>query len=181
MPRSNQVKTYSAVMKLLHWVIVLCVLCQILIGFFGGDLTNKSLARELMMLHKSIGLSLVALSALFVLVGLFSRKPQWPAGMPVWERFCARVAHVALYALLLLMSISGWCMATASGHTVVWFGLCQVSTPGVPLDHSLAQVFSSVHDVCAWILTAVIAVHVMAALKHQFLERDHILARMLPG
>lgn len=180
MSRSKQVKTYPGLMKLWHWLISLCVLAQILIGFFHDDIADKTMRGNLMMIHKSIGLTLIVLSVLFILWGLFSRKPAWPDNMPVWERFFAHVAHKALYVLVLIMALSGWCMSTAAGYPSSWFGVFTVMAPWVPHSKPLASLFSDIHSICAWILVVIGCIHIFAALKHQFIDRDHILRRMMP-
>lgn len=180
MPQSDKVETYGGLMKLWHWLIFLAVSAQVLIGFFRSDIADQAVRSNLMMIHKSIGLTLVPLSIAFMITGLFSRKPKWPQSMPSWERFCARVAHTLLYLLVFVMALSGWSMSTAAGYTPSWFGWFSIAAPWVPLSKPLAHILSSVHTVCAWSLVTLVGIHVLAALKHQFLERDHLLRRMMP-
>lgn len=181
MSRSSELKSYGTMMKLCHWSVVCGVIAQVVIGFFSDDFANKHLARTLMGIHKSIGLTLVALSLLFILTGVFSRKPAWPKSMPLWEKMLAHVVQYALYALVFIMSSSGWCMSTASGHTPNWFGWFQLAAPGVPQNEALATLLSQVHTVCAWLITSLFLLHAIAALKHQFLDKDNMLVRMWPG
>lgn len=180
MPQSSEVESYSGLMKLYHWLVALLVLAQILVGFFRGYIAEQSVRTNLMMLHKSFGLTLVVVSLLFMICGIFSRKPMWPQAMPAWKRFCARVVHTLLYLITFVMAVSGWCMSTAAGYTPSWFGFVSIAAPWVPQSKPLAHVFSTVHSCCAWVLVVLVGIHLLAALKHQFLERDHILRRMMP-
>ncbi len=179
MAMRNSSESYGAITKGLHWLIFLCVLIQIIIGFFNDSLSVFVNRGELIMIHKSIGLTLVPLSILFILWGMFSRKPDWPEGMAEWEKTAARIAHSLLYLLVFAMAASGWVMSTAAGYIPSWFGLFSVAAPWVPKSKALSSEFLFVHSVCAWSLVVLGCIHILAALKHQFLEKDHILSRML--
>ncbi len=176
----NNTESYGAITKLLHWVIFLCVVAQIVIGFFRKDIAGKAMQGNLMMIHKSIGLTLLVLSLLFIIWGIFSRKPDWPVDMPNWEKVAARIGHVLLYALVLVMALSGLCMSTAAGYPSSWFGVFTVMAPWVPKSKPLAGIFDTIHQVCAWTLVVVGCIHIAAAFKHQFMDKDHILRRMMP-
>ncbi|MDF1655669.1 MAG: cytochrome b [Coxiellaceae bacterium] len=177
----NDSESYGTITKLLHWVIFLCVLAQILIGFFREDIANKTIQGDLMMIHKSIGLSLIVLSILFILWGIFSRKPDWPVDMGEWEKIAARIGHTLLYCLVLVMALSGLCMSTAAGYPSSWFGVFTVLAPWVPISKPLASTFAKIHVLCAWALVVVGCIHIAASLKHQYMDKDHILSRMMPG
>ncbi|MDF1797034.1 MAG: cytochrome b [Coxiellaceae bacterium] len=181
MPCRNDSESYGSITKLLHWLIFLCVLVQVVIGFFRHDIAGKAMQGDLMMIHKSIGLSLIVLSVLFIFWGIFSRKPDWPVDMASWEKVAARIAHVILYLVILVMAVSGLCMSTAAGYPSSWFGVFSVLAPWVPTSKVLAGTFATIHEVCAWIIVVTCGLHIVASLKHQFMDKNHILSRMLPG
>ena len=100
--------------------------------------------------------------------------------MPAWQARGSRIAHAMLYGLMLAIPISGWIYSSATGVSVTYLGL--VPLPNlVPKDRESARMLLLVHQTLNYTLAAVVTVHVAAALKHHFVDRDNTLARMLPG
>jgi cytochrome b561 len=99
--------------------------------------------------------------------------------MPRWQLFAARLNHAAFYLLLLAMPLSGWLMSSASNFPVSWFGLVQLPD-FVAADPELKDLLEDLHETLAKALVALALLHVAAALKHQFIDRDGLLLRMLP-
>jgi cytochrome b561 len=99
--------------------------------------------------------------------------------MPRWQRVAAAANHVLLYALLLMIPVSGWLMSSASGVPVVYLGLIPLPDL-VGKDKALADQLKLAHEALNWTLIALIVLHVAAALKHHFVERDEVLPSMLP-
>jgi len=100
--------------------------------------------------------------------------------MPRWQLAAARLNHWALYAILFAMPITGWLMSSASNIPVSWFGLVQLPDFVEP-DRGLKETFEEVHESLAYVLYALAGLHVAAALKHQFVDKDGLIFRMLPG
>jgi cytochrome b561 len=181
-------RRYSAVAILLHWASAACVLA--LIGM-GLTMTHAGLAPlrqfQLYQWHKSVGVTVLALTALRVLWRLTHRPPPHPAGMPVPERRAAGAAHALLYLLLVGLPLTGWAVVSLSPFNIptVLYGI--VPWPHLPLagllpDPTAAEgLLKRVHALGAWFLAALLAVHVAAALRHHLLLRDDVLRRMLPG
>ena len=96
-----------------------------------------------------------------------------------YERFLARFTHAALYVLLFAMPLSGWMMSSARGFPVSWFGFFTLPDL-VAKNKSLYEALLTTHETLAWVLGAVVTLHVAAALKHHFMHRDDVLRRMLP-
>lgn len=181
-------RRYSAVAILLHWASALAVL--VLIGL-GLTMTHAALAPlrqfQLYQWHKSVGVTVLALTALRVLWRLTRRPPPHPAGMPARERRAAAAAHHLLYLLLVGLPLTGWAVVSLSPFNIptVLYGF--VPWPHLPLaalvpDPAAAEgILKRVHALVAWVLAALLAVHVAAALRHHLLLRDDVLRRMLPG
>lgn len=181
-------RRYSAVAILLHWASALAVL--VLIGL-GLTMTHAALAPlrqfQLYQWHKSVGVTVLALTVLRLLWRLTHRPPPHPVGMPARERRAAAVAHHLLYLLLVGLPLTGWAVVSLSPFNIptVLYGL--VPWPHLPLaahvpDPAAAEgLLKQVHALGAWFLAALLAVHVAAALRHHFLLRDDVLRRMLPG
>ena len=181
-------RRYSAVAILLHWASALAVL--VLIGL-GLTMTHAALAPlrqfQLYQWHKSVGITVLALTVLRVLWRLTHRPPPHPTGMPARDRMAASTAHGLLYLLLVGLPLTGWAVVSLSPFNIptVLYGL--VPWPHLPLaahvpDPAAAEgLLKQVHALGAWFLAALLAVHVAAALLHHFLLRDDVLRRMLPG
>lgn len=188
MARGVSARRYSAVAILLHWASALGVL--VLIGL-GLTMTHATLAPlrqfQLYQWHKSVGITVLALTALRVLWRLTHRPPPYPAGMPARERRAAAAAHHLLYLLLVGLPLTGWAVVSLSPFNIptVLYGI--VPWPHLPLaaivpdPGSAEAVLKRVHALGAWFLAALLAVHVAAALRHHLLLRDDVLRRMLPG
>lgn len=181
-------RRYSAVAILLHWASALAAL--VLIGL-GLTMTHAALAPlrqfQLYQWHKSVGVTVLALTVLRLLWRLTHRPPPHPVGMQARERRAAAVAHHLLYLLLVGLPLTGWAVVSLSPFNIptVLYGL--VPWPHLPLaahvpDPAAAEgLLKQVHALGAWFLAALLAVHVAAALRHHFLLRDDVLRRMLPG
>lgn len=176
---NNTHNRYGWLTKLFHWLVFFMVAAQLFVGYLRHEFFSHPESHQLMLLHKSLGLTLIPVMLLFILWSCFQKKPAWPAAMPRYERIMARVAHVLIYALILVMSISGWCWSSSAGYPPSWFGLCTLPAPWVAGHTHLTALFSQIHVTCAVIVSIVLGVHILAAFKHYFFDRDDILQRML--
>ena len=109
-----------------------------------------------------------------------THRPPADLPMPDWQRKAAHAVHVVLYVLFFAVPLAGWAYSSAAGFPVVWFGVLPLPD-FVPVDRDLAEVFKGVHKILALAMGAIVLAHVGAALKHQFLDRDGLMARMRPG
>lgn len=163
----------------LHWLIAVLVLGMAILGLFMTELPNNPTKVKVYALHKSIGLSVLALVGARLLWRLFHRPPAPVPGMPRWQHVAAVGTHWAMYALLFAIPVSGWAYNSAANFPLQWFGLFNL--PGlVAADLDAKPFWKAVHwwSFCA--LAALVAVHAAAALKHHYLDRDATLERMLP-
>lgn len=177
---------YSQVSIALHWLIALLVIGNLIGGLTheywtdSADPAMKATGAQIMAIHKSIGLTVLVLTLVRIAWRLGHPWLPLPDHMTRFERVLARATHYGFYALLLLLPLSGWAMVSAGRRAgpVSWFGA--FSVPKLPtggLDHEL---FEQVHGVLGWTAVALVALHVAGALKHQYFDRDEVLARMLP-
>jgi cytochrome b561 len=102
------------------------------------------------------------------------------ARTPAWQQRLAALTHVALYGLLLLVPLIGWAYSSAAGFPVVWFGVLPLPDL-LPKDKVLAELVKPWHAVAAFSLGALVVLHLAAALKHQFVDRDGLMRRMWPA
>jgi cytochrome b561 len=162
-----------------HWVIVLLVLAQFVVGVSAHDMPVSLLRLKLLTLHKSIGVTAFMLVLLRLAWRAYSPAPPLPAHMASWQRRLAELSHVLLYALLLTLPVIGWIASSASNLTVRWFFLFNLPNLVGP-DPELAKSAKGLHMTLAWVLLAVVSVHVLAALWHEYVVKDGVLRRMLP-
>jgi cytochrome b561 len=172
---------YDGVSIVLHWLLALLIVGSFFVGLYMSDLAFSPLRFRLFNWHKWIGMAVLALSAARLLWRLLDRRaPALPAGMPRWQIAVFKTTHVAFYALFFAVPLLGWFYTSAVGVPVVWFGVLPLPDL-VPLDKAFGdQVWKPLHEAASYLLAALVVLHVAAALKHQFVDRDHLLARMWP-
>ena len=178
-PLRNTRERYGLVAQLFHWVIVVLVIIQFVLGFMAHGLPISLERLVLLARHKSIGITIFVLMALRLAWRLFSKPPPLPPSRHRLFDLGARVSHALLYALLLAMPPVGWLLSSASHLTVAWFGLFSLPNLVGP-DRRLAHILLLTHESMAWLLLATVTVHVLAALWHHLMLRDSVLLRMLP-
>ncbi len=176
---------YTAVAIALHWLIAAGIIGMIALGWIMDDVPDSQ-AYSLIQLHKSFGITILLLSIARVVWRLMNPPPPEPP-MPGWQRGLALFVHVGLYILIIAMPLTGWIMASASSDAPTrWFGLFDARIPGLPglpseTRKGLEEGFEFAHSNLQWVIIAMLVLHVAGALKHQFIDRDGLLARMAPG
>jgi cytochrome b561 len=134
--------------------------------------------------HKWAGVTILVLSALRLLWRLTHRPPVLPGkiskAMPAWQHWAHHGTHHALYALFFLVPLIGWAYSSASGFPIVVFGVLPLPD-FVPVDKALAEMIKPFHELTAFALIGLAGLHIAAALKHQWIDRDGLINRMLPG
>ncbi len=176
-PLRNTPECYGIVAQTLHWLIAALVIVQFVLGVKAAGLPLSLERLILLARHKSLGLTLFALVILRLAWRIYSPPPPQPSQAPL--RTAAQLSHGLLYALLLAMPIIGWLLSSASSLTVSWFGLFSLPNLVTP-DRRLAHWMLLTHQTMAWLLLAVIILHIGAAFWHHFILKDNVLTRMLP-
>jgi cytochrome b561 len=179
MPARNSPVRYGYVAQALHWVIVGLLVVQVTLGKIADELPLGLEKLVVLARHKSFGITILGLAVVRLAWRWFDRPPPSPP-VPRWQHLAAQLNHWALYGLLFAMPVSGWMMSSAANIPVSWFGLMQLPDLVAP-DHGLKEGLEDVHQTLAKVLYALAGLHVAAAIKHQFVDRDGLLARMLPG
>lgn len=173
------VKSYSGVSKFFHWIIALIVILMLSGSFFLGSLPAP-LKSQAFMFHKSFGITVLILMVLRLLWLAYAGKPPLPVTVPLWQKFFAHLVQYSLYFFLLLMPICGWLMSVAANKPPVFFGMFSLSLPWITPSKALAEFFELCHNTIAWILIALIILHICGAIKEHFIDKDGVLLRMLP-
>jgi cytochrome b561 len=170
---------YHPAAMLLHWLSATCVFAGFALGLYMTGLAFSPAKFRYYGWHKWIGITVFLLAALRVGWRRLVPPPPWPAAMPAWQRRVARATHAALYVLMLAVPLSGWLYSSATGVSVVYLSL--VPLPNlVAKDKALAEVLLVVHQSLNAGLALLVTLHVAAAVKHQWVDHDGLLLRMLP-
>lgn len=175
---------YGTTAIALHWVLGLAILALLVMGWYMTDLPISPQRLKLYNWHKWAGMTILALSVLRLAVRLVHRPQPLPAKvlstMPTWQQLAHHGTHHLLYALFFIVPMLGWAYSSAAGFPIVVFGL--VPLPDfVPVSPALADILKPLHGLTAYALVALVVLHVGAVLKHQFIDRDGLMARMLWG
>lgn len=175
---------YSTTAIALHWLLGLALIGMLGLGVYMTDLPFSPSRLKLYNWHKWAGVSLLALSLVRLLWRLTHRPPALPAAMeqamPGWQKWAHHGTHLALYGLFFAVPLSGWAYSSAAGFPIVFLGL--VPLPDfVPVSEPLADILQLVHATLAFTLAGLALVHIAAAIKHQWIDDDGLLQRMLPG
>lgn len=174
----NSTTRWGAVSQFLHWLIVLLIAVMAVLGLSMTELPNGIDKIKTYALHKSIGISVLALVLLRLLWRLVA-GPVPVAPGPRWQQRLAATTHVGLYVLMLAIPLSGWAFNSAANFALRWFGWFNLPRL-VSADPGLKALFHAAHEWLFWLLVVVVLVHAGAALKHHWMDRDEVLTRMLP-
>jgi cytochrome b561 len=168
---------YSSVAILFHWTIALLVIVNLIVGI-GHE--RVPALRAWMPGHKAIGITVLALTLARLAWRLAHRPPALPASVPAGERRLAHAAHWTLYALMVLMPLSGWVMVSGpeGRRPLTWFGAFDI--PYLPVGPAASDRAATAHGLLGWLMLALAVLHVAAALRHHLLLRDATLVRMAP-
>lgn len=185
MTNSNHaVSRYTTTAIVLHWVLGLALVGLFGMGLYMADLPFSPQRLKLYNWHKWAGITVLFLSLLRLIWRLTHPAPALPskmaAAMPKWQHSAYHATHVALYALFFIVPLVGWAYSSAAGFPVVLFGVLPLPD-WVSADKALAELIKPWHEISAFALAALVALHVAAALKHHFIDKDALLDRMRPA
>ena len=178
-PLGNTQRTYGLIAQALHWLVAVGIAVQFVWAWRIDETESIRAQFTLVNQHKSIGMTVLALVVVRLCWRAFNRPPPFPSSMSAWERFTASTAHWLLYALILLMPVSGWIYTSAAGFGPEFFGLVDIPAL-VGQNERLEKVFGAVHEWLAVGIATLVSIHVLAALRHQFVLKDGLLRRMIP-
>ncbi len=175
----NDTARYGAVAQFFHWAIVVLVVTQFVLASIADELPLGAAKVIMLARHKSVGITILGLVLLRLLWRWLNPVPAVPEATAPWQRLAARVSHFLLYALLLVTPVFGWLMSSARNFPVSWFGVFTLPDFIQPSEQAF-DFFHQAHEMLAVSLLIVALVHMAAALKHHFIDRDNVLRRMLP-
>jgi len=178
---------YTRTAVWLHWLIALLIGANIVLAIGSGYVPDADV-RPMIDLHKSIGITVLVLFFLRLSWRLTHKPPAFPADYKPWEAKAAHAAHIALYALIIAMPVTGWihdsAWKAAASHPmklfwfIPWFRLGFITGLNPATKETVHHLFGDIHTYLSYALYTVLALHVAGALKHQFLDKQPELQRM---
>jgi len=178
-PVSEPRNRYSTVSLLFHWGTALLVVTQIVLislheGVSGSD------PDPFIGLHKSTGLLILVLTLARLGWRFANPAIPLPERTPGWQKIAARATHVGFYLLLIGLPLGGWAASSAARRPIEWYGLFEWPLLPLPQSRDLARDMMDLHETGVKLLYVLLALHILGALKHHFVDRDNVLHRMIP-
>ncbi|WP_333630778.1 cytochrome b [Agrobacterium cavarae] len=169
------VPRYSAASRVLHWIVAILVFLTWPLGLMIGFVKDE-VKLDFYLVHESLGFLILWVLLLRVGVRLYKLAP--PIEGPTLERIAAHSVHGLLYLFLIIMPVSGFLATNAHGFPLQWFGLVPIWSP-IGKSPDIAPTFSAIHEWSAWIILALVALHMLAVIFHHLIRRDATLYRIL--
>jgi cytochrome b561 len=191
MDRNLALQRYTTTAIAFHWIIAVFIVFNLCIGTFMESL-EQPLRTGVVSVHASVGMSVLGLALLRILWRITHRPPDFPKNMATWEKWAAQLAHAFLYFLMVAMPLSGYSILSSNaprppgspGGIKIWvlFDIPRLSVlqqnPDAGYRRIFHDLFVELHAYGAWILFGLLVLHVLGALKHQYLDRHQEFARM---
>ena len=174
----NTTTHWGQVARYLHWIMAALLLSQVVLGRYANALERSPEKLNLMMWHKSIGITLLLLVSARLAWAWFNPAPDALLGTARWTRYASRLSHGALYILMVSIPLSGWLMNSTKNLPFRLFRIVPWPNLLGP-DEAMGKLFESWHDQLVSLLLVLLCIHVGAALWHHFYRRDAVLVRML--
>lgn len=172
---------YSNVNVAFHWITAALVIFQIWLGLSFADMAQGPERASLFTWHRTIGAIILLVVLARLTYRLANPPPPYPPELPKWERVAGTWNHRLFYLLLIALPIGGVLAVSGltPGPTITLLG--GVAIPKIPgISKDIGELAGNVHSAAAWLLMALIVLHILAALKHQFLDRNRAAGRMPP-
>ncbi|SIN85532.1 cytochrome b561 [Sulfurivirga caldicuralii] len=174
----NTRESYGLITRLFHWGIALLFFALFFVGLYMGELDKTDpLRKQLFALHQSVGMLVFLLTLIRIPLSRIQPEPMPPSHMGPWEVQFANAVKKGMNLLLLLIPIAGYLTVTTKGYHPIFFGIEMPILIGE--NEELHEFFEETHEFLAWTLMAIVVLHMAAAWKHHFIDKDDVLLRML--
>lgn len=171
---------YTTTAIIFHWLIAVLIVGAFTMGLVMTDIPGITPTKlKYFSWHKWAGVTILLLAALRLLWRLGHAAPAYPAAMPRWQQSSANALHGLLYVLLFAVPLSGYFYTLSAGIPVVYFGLFKLPVL-IDADPALKPLLQGLHFWLNMSMAGAVGLHVAAALKHQFIDRDGVLKRIMP-
>ncbi|MBV9290603.1 MAG: cytochrome b [Hyphomicrobiales bacterium] len=179
-PARHAAPIYNPGLRALHWLMAALIFIALPLGVWASLLPRGHVRSEILFVHKSIGMTVLCLVALRIVWRVIVGAPDYAEPLGRLTHVAARSAHIALYALMIAMPVSGYVLSTTGGFDIPWFGLFSFPIL-LQKDHALHEVGTWAHFLFAWGIGFVLAAHLCAVIWHAAVRRDSVLTRMWPS
>ena len=173
----NTEEHFGLISIVFHWVMALLLIGMVILGLYMTGVPISAQKLKLYRWHKEFGILILMLVIVRITWRLSAVNPSL-AALPTWEKLAARTVHWLFYLFMFALPISGWLITSAAGLPVSFFGLFLLPNL-IPADENSRLLLEGVHEWLAYGLIATFCLHVAAALKHHFINKDDILRRMI--
>lgn len=171
---------YTGTAITLHWLVAILIIAAFVLGLTMVDMPGVTPTKlKYFNWHKWLGVTVFALAVVRALWRLSHPAPPLPATLPAWQKHVSAATHLFLYVLIFAVPLSGYFYSLAAGFKVVYLGVLPLPVL-IEKNAELKPALEALHFWLNMGLAALVAMHVAAALKHFFIDRDDILQRMLP-
>lgn len=187
----TETKRYTSVAITLHWIIAIMMVLLVFVGWRMGDMaealrggsTEFTLddVRFVFDMHKTFGILVLVLSLIRLAWRFMNPVPPMPAGMKPWEVTVARLTHLGFYVLMIGMPILGWLTASSGQAPSFFFHNEAWPIPDIaPNNRNFHEIMEFLHGRGGWVIIVLLVLHAGAAIKHHIVDKDDVLARMIP-
>lgn len=176
---SNTKQSWGSISIGLHWLTVILIIGLAVVGLIMTDLPTSPLKMQIYALHKSFGLTVLALTLIRLAWRLLSATPDEVPNTSRLQSWLARIVHGMMYVLLFAIPLSGWLYNSAAGFPLRWFGLLSLPKLFTGFNPSIKEFALETHETLFYVLAVLILIHAIAGLWHHYVLRDTILKRML--
>lgn len=171
---------YNGVAQFLHWLMATVIIVAWSIGLYAAEMPRGPDKLSMIGWHKGIASTVLVLIVLRILWRATHAAPALSSAVPALQQKLAGLAHFLIYLLMIALPMSGWLWSSAAGYSVKMAGFIEL--PSLMAKNDVwKENLGEVHEVLAFTLAGLVAVHVLAALKHHFFNRDGVLLRMMPA
>lgn len=165
-------------MRCMHWLIGIAIILMLCSGFYMSNLANGVQKFSIYKTHKAIGITILGFMCLRLIIRLLSKIPTLPQELSLAETKLAHYTHYALYIAMFLMPVSGYVMSSASARHIKWF--FDLSVPLlIDKNTTIAQIAHTIHVYAAYVFVGLIALHVLATIKHWLFDKVNLLKRII--
>ena len=173
-------RPYDGGQKAFHWLVVALVAMQLILALIIPSFVDKDAKEALFQWHFAVGSTILLVMVLRLAWRLTHTQPPPPSDLSPTLKLVSRATHWAFYAILVGLPIGGWVAANAFGSTVRLLGLIPLPSLSAP-DKAFAESIGGVHVTVAWVLIALLALHISGALYHALVKKDGVIRRIMPG
>jgi cytochrome b561 len=171
---------YSVFAILLHWLMAFMIIGSFSFGLYMVELPFSPARIKQLNWHKWAGITILTIAAIRLLWRLTHKPPPLNLATPGWQLKTSHVTHGLMYALFFGIPLMGWAYSSAAGFPIVYFGVVPLPDFVSP-DPELAKTLKLLHRYFAYSLAALVALHIAAAVKHHWIDKDGLILRMMPG